>query len=171
MGSYDEGERLDGVAWEATSDVNRLLEILKGAHPEKNKTQWKRVFDVLYPEYQNGVLKGKYPVFAPYSTTAATSVIAMAKATNLDETTVRNFMTTLASAAKIQQIAMVALDPTVGGKLKGNIMQETAETAAEIAKAAAKAAADAAKEAMKGLWPIMLAAVAIVGFVYLPKKK
>lgn len=171
MSSFDENENLDGLAWESTSDVNRLLEILKGSHPEKNKAQWKRVFDVVYYEYQGGVTKGTYPVYAPFTMQAVTTENAISKKTNVDATTVQNFMRTLHAAATSQQIAMVALNPGVGGKLKENIVVETADAAADAAKAAAKAAAEATAAALKGMWPLVLAAVAVVGFIYLPKRK
>ena len=171
MSSYGQCEFLGGI-WDWQSDKDKLINILTGAHPEKNANAWGKVFDVVYPLYSQGVKDGNLPVYAAFTPSAGTTEKTLADQSGVSETDIHNFMVTLYSAAKIQQISMVILNPGVPGVATGNIIETLATSTGAALKSGLTGVGEAGGAGvaalLKGSWPLIIGIVGVAAILYAP---
>lgn len=171
MSSYGKDEFMGGL-WEEQGDRNKLIDILAGSYPSKNKSAWGKVFDVIYPMYSQGVKDGKLPVYGAFTPTATTVEKSLADKSGYNTTDIHNFMITLHSAAKNQQVPMVMLNPGVPGVVRDNALIEGVKGVASGAKEGFKEiggiAGAGVGELFKGAWPLVIGVVAVAAIAYAP---
>ena len=169
MSSY-QNQMLGGIAWDQSSDRNRLLELLKGKL-NKDKAAWSKVYDVILPLYRTKVSAGKYKPYMPWTSEGGKVENYLTETSGLPIDIVQTFLLTLQIAASMQQVSMVMWNPLLPGTEQAGIAQRAGDAAAEAARLAAEAAAKTLKELMKGLWPVIIGAVAVAVIIYSPAIK
>lgn len=173
MSSYQFEGWFDNLFWGAKGDANKIVSAFS-SKMNIPKSSAQRIYNTVFPIYIEGVKGGKFPA---YDVTKANFSAIAAKVADLSrypKGDVSSFLQTIYSLAMSQEISMTNLDPTVPGRVKQDIVEETATGAKEKVKKAFREITGTAGEGIKNILagvpvvPVVIGLAALGLIVYYP---